>query len=151
LGQVNAGSVQASPLLQTRAAYWALYAQDDWRVTSRLTVNYGLRWEGELPRREIDDKMNSFDPTAIHPISGTPGVVTFAGINGTPQRAFATDWNNFGPRVGFAYQLGGSNRTVLRGGAGIFYGPTVSNTIGDAAALGFSTSASFVASQATTQ
>ena len=95
--------------------------------------------------------MNSFDATAINPVSGTPGVVTFAGVNGTPERAFATDWNNVGPRVGFAYQLSESGRTVMRGGTGIFYGPTVSNTIGDTAALGFSTAASFVVSQATTQ
>src|SRR5258705_1818 len=151
LGEVNAGSVQISDLIQTRASYWSFYAQDDWRLTSRLTLNYGLRWEAELPRREINNKMNSFDPTAINPVSGTPGVVTFAGRNGVPERAFATDTNNFGPRVGFAYQLDGSGRTVLRGGTGIFYGPTVSNTIGDAAALGFSTAASFVVSQATTQ
>jgi hypothetical protein len=151
LGEVNAGSVQISDLLQTRASYIAFYAQDDWRLTSRLTLNYGLRWEVELPRREVNNKMNSFDPIAINPVSGTPGVVTFAGRNGTPERAFAPDWNNFGPRVGFAYQIGEARRTVLRGGAGVFYGPTVSNTIGDTAALGFSTSATFITSQATTQ
>ena len=77
--------------------------------------------------------------------------MTFAGRDGVPERAFATDLNNFGPRVGFAYQLNEPGRTVLRGGAGVFYGPTVSNTIGDTAALGFSTSASFVVAQATTQ
>jgi hypothetical protein len=151
LGEVNAGSVQISDLIRSRASYWGFYAQDDWRVNSRLTLNYGLRWEAELPRREVDNKMNSFDPLAMNPVSGTPGVVTFAGRNGTPVRAFATDWNNFGPRVGFAYQLTESGHTVLRGGTGIFYGPTVSNTIGDTAALGFSTSASFVVSQATTE
>jgi hypothetical protein len=151
LGEVNAGSLQTSDLIQTRASYWALYAQDDWRLTSRLTLNYGFRWEAELPRREVSNKMNSFDPYAINPISGTPGIVTFAGRDGTPERAFKTDINNFGPRFGFAYQLDSSGRTVVRGGAGIFYGPTVSNSIGDVAALGFSTSASFVVAQATTQ
>ena len=151
LGEVNSANVQISDLIQSRASYWAFYAQDDWRVTPRLTLNYGLRWEAEFPRYEINNKQNSFDRTAINPVSGTPGVVTFAGINGTPERAFATDLNNFGPRLGFAYRLGGSERTVLRGGAGIFYGPTVSNSIGDVAALGFSTSASFVVPQATTQ
>src|SRR5438105_4580785 len=151
LGEVNAGSVQMSDLIRSRASYWAFYAQDDWRVTSRLTLNYGVRWEAELPRREVNNKMNSFDPLAINPVSGTPGVVTFAGRNGTRERAFAADWNNVGPRLGFAYQLTQSGRTVLRGGTGIFYGPTVSNTIGDAAALGFSTSASFVTAQATTE
>ncbi|PYR90449.1 MAG: hypothetical protein DMF84_21330 [Acidobacteria bacterium] len=151
LGEVNAASVQISDLLQTRASYVALYAQDDWRLTDRLTINYGVRWEVELPRREVNNKMNSFDPTAINPVSGTPGVVTFAGVNGTPERAFPPDWNNVGPRLGFAYQVDGARHTVIRGGAGIFYGPTVSNTVGDTAALGFSTAASFVASQATTQ
>jgi len=151
LGEVNAASVQISDLIRTRASYTAFYAQDDWRLTDRVTLNYGLRWEVEFPRREVDNKMNSFDARAINPVSGTPGIVTFAGSDGTPQRAFKTDFNNVGPRLGFAYQLGDSARTVLRGGAGVFYGPTVSNTIGDVAALGFSTSASFVVSQATTQ
>ncbi len=150
LGEVTSASVQSSDLLRTRAAYTAFFAQDDWRITNRLTLNYGLRWEAELPRREVDDKMNSFDPLTINPVSGTPGVVTFAGRNGVPERAFATDLDNFGPRFGFAYQIGGSGRTVVRGGAGVFYGPTVSNTVGDVAALGFSTAASFVSSQPTT-
>src|SRR6185436_12307254 len=105
----------------------------------------------ELPRREVDNKMNSFDPLAINPISGTPGVVTFAGVNGVSERAFGTDRNNFGPRLGFAYRLPGKRETVLRGGGGIFYGQTVSNTIGDTAALGFSTAASFVVAQADLQ
>ena len=151
LGEVNTGGLQVSDLIQTRAEYWALYAQDDWRLTDRLTLNYGVRWEAEVPRREINNRMNSFDRLAINPVSGTPGVVTFAGRDGTPERAFKTDLNNFGPRLGFAYQLSSSGRTVLRGGTGIFYGPTISNSIGDVAALGFSTSASFVVAQATTQ
>jgi hypothetical protein len=150
LGEVNAAGVQESDLLRTRASYIALYAQDDWRVSSRLTLNYGLRWEAELPRREADNKQNSFDPIAINPVSGTPGVVTFAGVNGTPERAFATDLNNVGPRLGFAASLDAAHRTVLRGGVGIFYGTTISNSVGDQAASGFSTSASFVTPDATT-
>ena len=151
LGAVNSGSVQISDRIDTKAQYAALFVQDDWRVTSRLTLSYGLRYDVEFPRRERDNRMNSFDPIAINPVSGTPGIVTFAGVNGTPERAFRTDWNNVGPRVGFACQLGGSHRTVLRGGAGVFFGQTVSATIGDVASLGFSTSASFVVAQAPTQ
>jgi hypothetical protein len=148
LGEVSSASVQVSDKIPSRAGYLAFYAQDDWRVSDRLTVNAGLRWEAELPRRVVGDKMNSFDPTAINPVSGTPGVVTFAGVNGVPERAFATDTNNFGPRLGFAWRIPGARETVVRGGGGIFYGPTVSNTIGDVASLGFSTSASYVASPA---
>jgi hypothetical protein len=151
LGEVNAASIQVSDLIQTRASYAAFYAQDDWRVTPRLTLNYGLRWEAEFPRFELNNRQNSFDPRAINPVSGTPGVVTFAGVDGTPRRAFATDLNNFGPRVGFAYQLTPSGRTVLRAGSGILYGTTISNSVGDQAALGFSTSASYVVAQATTE
>ncbi len=151
LGEVNAASIQVSDKIPSRASYLALYAQDDWRVTDRLTINVGLRWDVEFPRKVLGNKMNSFDPLAINPVSGTPGVVQFAGLNGTPVRAFKTDWNNIGPRFGFAYRTPGKTSTVIRGGAGIFYGPTVSNTIGDVASLGFSTSASYSAAQAETQ
>ena len=115
------------------------------------TINAGVRWEVEFPRRVVGNKQNSFDPVAINPVSGTPGVVTFAGVNGTPERAFKTDWNNVGPRLGFAYRVPGKGETVIRGGGGVFFGPTVSNTIGDVASLGFSTSASYSVAQAETQ
>src|SRR5581483_2155177 len=62
LGQVNAASIQVSDKIRTRAAYMGYYIQDDWRITDRLTINAGLRWEVEFPRKEIDNKMNSFDP-----------------------------------------------------------------------------------------
>ncbi len=151
LGEVNAASIQVSDKIRSRSSYIGVYAQDDFRVTSRLTLNIGLRWETELPRREADNKMNSFDPLAINPVSGTLGVVTFAGLNSTPVRAFRTDKNNVGPRAGFAYRLRGKRETVIRGGAGIFYASTVSNSIGDSAALGFSTQASLVVPQADLQ
>ena len=151
LGEVNAASILVSDKIRTRASYFAFFAQDDWRITDNLTLNYGLRWESELPRRAINNTMNSFDALAINPVSGTPGVVTFAGQDGTPERAFRTDTNNFGPRFGFAYRIPGTRDTVIRGGAGIFYGSTVSNTVGDTAALGFSTQAAFVVAQADRQ
>jgi hypothetical protein len=149
LGEVNSGSVQVSDPILSRAAYWAWYVQDDWRISPSLTVNYGLRWESELPRRVDEDHQNSFDLTAINPISGTPGIVTFSGRNGVPRPAFNTDLNNFAPRAGFAWRA--PHGWILRGGGGIFYGPTVSNTIGDTASTGFSDSASFVVSQADLQ
>lgn len=151
LGEVNAASVQVSDKIPSRASYMAFYIQDDWRISDRLTINAGLRWEAELPRYVVGNKQNSFDPLAINPVSGTPGVVTFAGVNSTPVRAFATDWNNVAPRLGFAYRLAGGHETVFRGGGGLFYGPTVSNTIGDVASLGFSSAASYSVSQAETQ
>jgi hypothetical protein len=148
LGEVNSAGVNVSDQITSRAYYWAFYAQDDWRITDRLTINFGLRWEAELPRRVDEDRQNSFDPAARNPVSGTPGIVTFSGRNGLPRQAFRTDWNNFGPRLGFAYRLPFAAETVVRAGAGIFYGSTVSNTIGDTASTGFSTSAAYVVPQA---
>jgi len=148
LGEANLASIQTSDQIRTRADYLAGYLQDDWRLTDRLTVNLGARWETELPRRSVDDSQNSFDASRINPVSGTPGVVIFSGRNGVPRNAFRTDWNNFGPRLGLAYRLPFHRETVIRGGAGIFFGSTVSNTIGDAASTGFSTSANLVVPQA---
>ena len=146
LGDVNSASVASSDVIPSRASYSGLYAQDDWRITHSLTLNLGLRWEVEIPRNVDHNRMNSFDPNAINPVSNTPGVVTFAGLNGMPNQAFHTDWNNFGPRLGFAWNLERIH-TVIRGGGGIFYGPSVSATIGDAATTGFSNAATLVVPQ----
>ena len=61
LGEANSANIQISDVIRTRAFYLAGYVQDDWRVTNRLTINLGIRWEAELPRRSIDDSQNSFD------------------------------------------------------------------------------------------
>lgn len=151
LGEVNSANVQLTDQISTRAQYLALFIQDDWRVTDRLTLNLGLRWETEFPRKEINNRQISFDPLAINPVSGTPGAVLFAGRNGTPQRAYPADKNNWGPRAGFAYRIPGSGETVIRGGAGVLYASTVSNTIGDLASLGFSDNRTFVVDQAESQ
>ncbi len=137
LGEANTAAIVRPDPIASHAGYWAFFVQDDWRVTSSLTLNFGLRWEAELPRTVDNDRMNSFDRTRINPVSGTPGVVTFAGRNGVPRNAYNFDGNNFGPRIGFAYRIG--DRTVVRGGGGIFYGPTVSAVVATAATLGFST------------
>lgn len=147
LGEVNSASSVRADVIASRAAYWAAYWQDDWRASERLTFNFGLRWEAGTPRRVDENRMNSFDTRAINPVSGTPGVVTFAGRNGVPETAWDTDRNNFGPRFGFALRLPGRRNTVVRGGGGIFYGPTTSTIVATAAALGFSTDVSLVATQ----
>jgi hypothetical protein len=108
-------------------------------VNRGLTLNIGLRWETDTPVLDKGDRTNSFDRYAINPVSGTPGVVKFAGQNGWPSKPYGTDWNNFGPRFGFAYKVGGSEKTVVRGAYGIFFeGPSTS---ANAATLGFELSA----------
>ncbi|MCL5744762.1 MAG: carboxypeptidase-like regulatory domain-containing protein [Acidobacteria bacterium] len=92
------------------------YFQDDWKIHPRLTLNLGLRYEINTPRRETHDYQNGFDFNRINPVSQTPGVVTFAGVNGWPATLWDTDTNNIAPRFGFAYRpLAGSN-TIVRGG-----------------------------------
>ena len=150
VGAANSAAFNKSDVIASRASYWAAYVQDDYRVTDRLTLNAGIRWEIEMPRYVDGDKQNGFDPAAINPVSGTPGVVTFSGRNGLPRTAFDGNYKNFGPRLGFAYSAPFSRNLVIRGGGGILYGPNISNSITVSSALGFSDNVSYVTSQAET-
>ncbi len=109
-----------------RYSYWAAFIQDDWKVTRKLTLNLGLRWEYYAPRRESHNNFSSFDPTLPNPgAGGRLGAVAFLGEGAgrdNSRSSFADSyWKNFGPRFGFAYQL--TQKTVLRGGYALFYGP----------------------------
>ena len=91
----------------------AAFVQDDYRVSSNLTLNLGLRWEMNSPLHERDLELNSFDPETGLPIA--------AGKNGYPETVYQYDYKNFAPRFGFAYQPTDSGNLVLRGGFGTFY------------------------------
>ncbi|MBV8844854.1 MAG: TonB-dependent receptor [Bryobacterales bacterium] len=119
LGWVNQGTVLSAYPLHSRLDTYGFFVQDDWKVTPRLTLNLGLRYDFDTPRWEIHNRQNGFDPDAINPVSGTPGVITFAGINGQSQYAHNWDLNNFGPRLGFAWKA--ADNWVIRGGGGILY------------------------------
>ena len=109
------------PVIDRRSWYVSGFIQDDWQVASNLVLNLGLRWELDTPFGTQDNILNGFDPNAINPVSRTPGVVKFAGVNGYPSSPHKIDWNNFAPRVGFAWKPFGSSRTVVRGAFGIFF------------------------------
>jgi hypothetical protein len=122
---------------------YAGYVQDDWKISSRLTVNVGVRWEMDTPRRELfDNRMNSFDLSAINPVSKTPGVVTFAGRNGVSRYAHDFDYNNFAPRFGFAFRM--ADKWVLRGGSALLYMGLYDQATVINATNGFSYRGSFV-------
>ncbi len=166
-GAATAGDAFASMLLGTPSSgtfgsvirpeslneYYGVYLQDDWKVSARLTLNLGLRYELEMPRKEKLDRLDWFDFDVVSPLNGQVkglpselrGGMRFAGRDGNPRRHFDTNWRNFGPRFSFAYQLGG--QTVIRGGYGIFYG---SGSIGaggfNIASQGFAPSTTFVGS-----
>ncbi len=110
--------------------YTAFYVQDDWKVTPKLTLNLGLRYEIESPWKERYNRLwYGFDRDAKFPIA-VPGMDLrggglFAGVDGNPEREGETDFSNFGPRFGFAYRL--TEKTVIRGGYGLFYSSNLYN------------------------
>lgn len=120
LGWVLNASVNEVLPIRSEIINYGGYIQDDWKITQRLTLNLGLRWDMDTPRRELfDNRMNSFDLFAINPVSGTPGSITFAGRNGVSKWAHDFDPNNFAPRLGFALRL--KEKWAVRGGAAMLY------------------------------
>ena len=89
-----------------------LFVQDDWRVNHKLTLNYGMRWDFLSRPFEAHDQQSAFNVNT--------GTVMEANKNGVSRSIISQDYRNFGPRVGFAYDLG-DGKTVVRGGFGIFY------------------------------
>lgn len=98
---------------------WNFYVQDDWKVTDKLSLNLGLRYELDTPTRELNNKWTNFDVVT--------GKLLIAGYNTDEATGVQMDRNNFAPRVGFAYRV--SKGTVLRGGAGIFFNPAGSEAL----------------------
>jgi len=135
-------SLRSTDALDRYSFYIAGYAQDDWKAHSHLTLNIGLRWETDTPIIDRNNRMNGFDPAAINPVSRTPGVVRFAGVDGWPSNPYTTDWNGFGPRFGFAWRPWGSQKTVVRGGFGIYVAHPFDHGVPNLASLGFERSLS---------
>jgi hypothetical protein len=137
LGYPNSGILQLSPYLAYHWNYAGLYIQDDIKLSTKLTVNLGLRYDIEGSPTERYNQMNrGFALTSGSPLAGAVknanatdcpscanlnGGLLFAGVNGQPRKAFNTEHDHFQPRIGVAYAL--TTRTVLRGGFGMFYLP----------------------------
>ena len=127
LGWTSSASYTLTDKIDSRSNYYGLFIQDDWKVTSKLTMNIGLRWEMDTPRFEKSNRQSGFDGSSLNPVSGTPGIVTFAGMNGVGKYAAGWDKNNFGPRFGFAWRARPS--FVVRGGYGIMYNGPYQNAV----------------------
>jgi len=124
LGHPTTASVDRGIDTAFRNRYYAMFIQDDWKISSRLTLNIGLRYDYESPLVERYDRMlRGFDfnsPAAISaPGLNLTGGVQFAANGGNPRTAFNRDRNNIQPRIGVAYQL--APKWVLRGGYGLYY------------------------------
>ena len=140
LGFPSTFTAQQTDELDRYSYYMAAFFQDDWTVSRSLTLNLGFRWEMDTPITDKANRMNGFDQTAINPVSGTPGVIKFMGLNGFRTQPYDGDRNNFGPRLGFAWKVLGSEKTVVRGAFGIFFAHPFDAGVPNAAALGFSQS-----------
>jgi len=142
LGWTSSAAQSKPDLLEARTDYYGVYVQDDWKVARNLTFNLGLRWEIDTPRWErIDNRQSGFDGTAINPVSGTPGLVTFSGRDGLGKYAHPFDRNNIAPRFGFAWKPGA--RTVVRGGYGINYLGSYFGAVVNTLSQGFGSNFSF--------
>jgi hypothetical protein len=115
-------------LVNDRNHFPGLYAQDSWKVTRRLQLNYGLRWEEFAPWHNNNGQLQEFSPSAYASNTTTSKFSTLpAGLLLTPgDSAIAANgaknqWLKLMPRFGFAYDVAGNAKTVVRGGAGIFY------------------------------
>ncbi len=147
LGYPDSGHVDYNATTIQGFPFWALYVQDDWKITKKLTLNIGMRYDLQAGLRERYNRLNrGMCFTCVNPITNSPqyqanlaadgpalaaagisvaslqtvyGGLTFPGVNGSGKDAYDTDWTNIQPRLGFAYAL--NPKTVIRGGYGIFY------------------------------
>ena len=157
-----ATSVTRAADFAEQSTTWGFFVQDDWKLTPRLSLNLGLRYEFETPMTERFNKsVTGFDPNYIQPIEAqvqanysknpTPeippaqflvrGGLQFAGVNGQSRGLYNTPKKDFMPRIGFAYSL--NQKTVINGGYGIFYG-FLGQRRGDVLQSGFSQVTNFV-------
>jgi len=143
LGRINSVILDIAPQRDLRSDYYAGYFQEDWRATSRLTLNFGVRYETQTPDWEREDIRSNFNPYIVNPLAGQGdipagalGAVEFQNRAGAGKYLYRWDKNNFSPRFGFAYRVFGTNDTVIRGGYGLYFGRPFENTT-EVGGLGF--------------
>src|SRR6266436_5733206 len=148
LGHFNRSEGQVgAPIANFRSNYFALYVQDNWKVTPKLTLNYGLRWENDQPFQDKYDAIvnidfrwdNSMEPVYVRagngdPFQGNPAFrlapdIKYVRDGRFGRRAYKNDLNDFAPRLGLSYAF--TPKTVLRVGSGIYYVRDIGNAVFD--------------------
>jgi len=157
LGIPTFGQISHNPSPASASSYWASYIQDDWKISRRLTVNLGLRYEFDVPRTERFNRLSYFDANAASPIANLVpanpflnpadlrGALVFADADN--RRQVGTDLNNFGPRFGVAYNI--NEATVVRSAYGLYYMPShvqAAGHSGSAGMMGFNSQTNMIVS-----
>ncbi|HMV49947.1 MAG TPA: TonB-dependent receptor, partial [Blastocatellia bacterium] len=144
LGTGSTGNtlIQGWKNVAAQSFYYAGYAQDDWRVNNKLTLNLGIRYDFDSPRTERYNRFNFYDLNAPSPLASKQtafpnlkGGVVFVGVNGQPRHQYFKDTNNLAPRLGLAYQI--NEKTVLRAGYAHIFGPSNQAAQGTVGPFGF--------------
>ncbi len=145
----NGNDIQFSFAAATSSAYMGGYFQDDWKITPKLSVNLGLRYDVDTPRTERYNRLSYWDINADSPLQGQvaasatcpncgnlKGAMRFVGTpnSANGRRQTPTDLNNWAPRIGFAWN--GIARTVIRGAYGILYAPSMLQAAGTSGSSG---------------
>ncbi len=152
IGGIGWGAFSVDIANDTQSWAHAGFFQDDIKVNSKLTLNLGLRYDVAIPRTERHNRMSFWRGNVDFPIQLDPNVVSnletqlgqslpnlrhmtgglgFPGSSGFSRQLYKKDWNNFGPRFGFAYRV--TPQTVLRGAFGVMYGPSYAQAAGNGA------------------
>ncbi|HEX6771426.1 MAG TPA: TonB-dependent receptor [Acidobacteriaceae bacterium] len=146
LGTADSGTVSV-PFHQAQwiSDYYAMFVQDDLKVSNNLVLNIGLRYSIDRPRREKANDTSNFSTTAIDPNNGLPGALVFASNCSSCNKRWADTWyKDIAPRIGFAFTPGGSaGKTVFRGGFGVMYGPLQYSDFGGDMRTGYTANPSF--------
>jgi hypothetical protein len=156
LGQIDKGSFtdySLHPEYGARFRAISPWVQDDWKVSQKLTLNLGLRYDFFPSVREVNNIASYFDPNLANPITGRNGALQYAGTGtGTCNCSTPVDnyKKNFGPRIGLAYQL--DSKTVIRASYGVMFthGDAVGGLASSIGTLGFSSAPSFSSSKSQT-
>jgi hypothetical protein len=120
MGQVTGGSLIIRNFMSFQTWSHASYIQDDFKLTPRLTLNLGVRYDLRSTPAERWNRHSNFDPYAINPGTNMAGVLTYAGVS-APHNFVDRNNHDFGPRVGFAYAITKDGKTAIRGGFGIVH------------------------------
>ncbi|MDE3105581.1 MAG: TonB-dependent receptor [Acidobacteriota bacterium] len=148
MGYLSSFNQASGQFYNNRGKFYGFYAQDSWKATKQLTLNYGVRYEPFVPWHEKLGRIGQFNPTAW--AAGTistqypnaPAGLLFPGDPGVPTDGIRGSYMHFMPRLGFAYDVFGNGRTAIRGGAGMFYDTRLDGVFNNA----FSGSSPFVTS-----